>query len=396
MSCTGKKTHLYNFHKQNAKMTLFAGFEMPLWYKGIIPEHLAVRNSVGIFDITHMGRAIITGPEAEKFLNYVSTNDVSKLTPLSAQYSTLCNEKGGIKDDFVVSRLEKDRFLMVYNASNRAKDYEWLTLHAKKFDVKVEDVSDSIAMFAVQGPKAEETLHKISTEGLSQIGRFKCGWTKLADIEVFLSRTGYTGEDGFEIFVWDSPVSNPEKAVKVWNSILEAGKESDIQPCGLGARDTLRLEAGMCLYGNDINEDTTPLEARISFVVKFDKESFIGKEALLKQKEEGLKRRRVGIKMLERGIPRKGYGIYKNGEKIGEVTSGTFSPFLEAGIGMGYVKIEYDNESEEVTVDIRGKRLRAEIIKLPFYQRRDDTIILYGKKYPLEEAVKLIPNLKAR
>jgi len=396
MSCTGKKTHLYNFHKQNAKMTLFAGFEMPLWYKGIIPEHLAVRNSVGIFDITHMGRAIITGPEAEKFLNYVSTNDVSKLTPLSAQYSTLCNEKGGIKDDFVVSRLEKDRFLMVYNASNRAKDYEWLTLHAKKFDVKVEDVSDNIAMFAVQGPKAEETLHKISTEDLSQIGRFKCGWTKLADIEVFLSRTGYTGEDGFEIFVWDSPVSNPEKAVKVWNSILEAGKEFDIQPCGLGARDTLRLEAGMCLYGNDINEDTTPLEARISFVVKFDKESFIGKEALLKQKEEGLKRRRVGIKMLERGIPRKGYGIYKNGEKIGEVTSGTFSPFLEAGIGMGYVKIEYDNESEEVTVDIRGKQLRAKIIKLPFYQRRDDTIILYGKKYPLEEAVELIPNLKAR
>ncbi len=394
MSHAGKKTHLYNFHKQNAKMTLFAGFEMPLWYKGIIPEHLAVRNSVGIFDITHMGRAIITGPEAEKFLNYVSTNDVSKLTPLSAQYSTLCNEKGGIKDDFVVSRLEKDKFLMVYNASNRAKDYEWLTLHAKKFDVKVEDASDNIAMFAVQGPKAEETLQKISTEDLSQIGRFKCGWTKLADMQVFLSRTGYTGEDGFEIFVWNSPISNPEKAVKVWNSILEAGREFGIQPCGLGARDTLRLEAGMCLYGNDIDEDTTPLEARISFVVKFDKDEFIGKEALLKQKEEGLKRRRIGIKMLERGIPRKGYGIYKNGEKIGEITSGTFSPFLEKGIGMGYVKIEYDNEGEKVTVDIRGKQLKAEIIKLPFYQRRGDTIILYGKKYPLEEAAKLIPNLK--
>ena len=394
MSHAGKKTHLYNFHKQNAKMTLFAGFEMPLWYKGIIPEHLAVRNSVGIFDITHMGRAIITGPEAEKFLNYVSTNDVSKLTPLSAQYSTLCNEKGGIKDDFVVSRLEKDSFLMVYNASNRAKDYEWLTLHAKKFNVKVENASDNIAMFAVQGPKAEETLQKISTEDLSQIGRFKCGWTKLANIEVFLSRTGYTGEDGFEIFVWNSPISNPEKAVKVWNSILEAGREFGIQPCGLGARDTLRLEAGMCLYGNDINEDITPLEARISFVVKFDKDEFIGKEALLRQKEGGLKRRRIGIKMLERGIPRRGYGIYKNGEKIGEITSGTFSPFLEKGIGMGYVKIEYDNEGEKVTVNIRGKQLKAEIIKLPFYQRRGDTIILYGKKNPLEEAAKLIPNLK--
>ena len=391
----GKRTHLYNFHQQNAKMTLFAGFEMPLWYKGIIPEHLAVRNSVGIFDITHMGRAIIEGPEAEKFLNYVSTNDVSKLTSLSAQYSTLCNEKGGIIDDFVVSRLEEEKFLMVYNASNRAKDYEWLTMHAKKFDVKIEDVSDDIAMFAVQGPKAQETLQKISTEDLSQIGRFKCGWTKLADIEVFLSRTGYTGEDGFEVFVWNSPVSNPEKAMKVWSSILEAGREFDIEPCGLGARDTLRLEAGMCLYGNDIDENTTPLEARISFVVKFDKENFIGKEALLKQKEEGIKRRRVGIKMIDRGIPRKGYGIYKDGEKIGEITSGTFSPFLENGIGMGYVKIEHAKEGEEVTVEIRERRLKAEIVKLPFYQRRGDTVILYGKKYPLEEAVKIIPKLKA-
>ena len=390
----GKRTHLYDFHRQHAKMTLFAGFEMPLWFKGIIPEHLAVRNAVGIFDITHMGRALITGSEAEKFLNYVSTNDVSKLTPLSAQYSTLCNEKGGIKDDFVVSKLEENKFLMVYNASNRTKDYEWLTTHAKEFNVKVEDVSDNIAMFAVQGPKAEETLQKISTEDLSQIGRFKCGWTKLAGYDAFLSRTGYTGEDGFEIFVWDSPLSNPEKAIKIWNSILEAGKEFGIEPCGLGARDTLRLEAGMCLYGNDIDEDITPLEARISFVVKFYKENFLGKDALLKQKEKGLKRRRVGIKMLEKGIPRKGYEIYKNGEKIGEITSGTFSPFLGIGIGMGYVKTEYDKEGEEIAVSIRGKQLKAEIVKMPFYQRRGDTIIIYGKKYPLEEAKKLIPNLK--
>ena len=391
---SGKRTHLYEFHRKHAKMTLFAGFEMPLWFKGIIPEHLAVRKTVGIFDITHMGRALITGPEAEKFLNYISTNDVSKLTPLSAQYSTLCNEKGGIKDDFVVSKLEEDKFLMVYNAGNRTKDYEWLTMHARNFDVKVEDFSDNIAMFAVQGSKAEETLQKISTENLSQIGRFKCGWTKLAGIDVFLSRTGYTGEDGFEVFVWDSPLSNPEKALKVWNSILEAGKEFSIEPCGLGARDTLRLEAGMCLYGNDINEDITPLEARISFVVKFDKENFIGKDALLKQKEKGLERKRVGIKMLEKGIPRKGHEIYKNGEKIGEITSGTFSPLLEIGIGMGYIKSQYDREGEEVTVNIRGKQLKAEIVKLPFYQRRGDIVILYGKKYPLEEAKSLIPKLK--
>ena len=395
MNQRGKITHLYNFHRQHAKMTLFAGFEMPLWYKGIIPEHLAVRNNVGIFDITHMGRALITGPEAERFLNYVSTNDVSSLTPLSAQYSTLCNEKGGIIDDFVVSRLEEEKFLMVYNASNREKDFKWLTKHAEGFNVKVEDVSDNIAMFAVQGPKAQETLQKISTEDLSQIGRFKCGWTKLAETQTFVSRTGYTGEDGFEVFVWDTPVTNPEKAHKVWNAILEAGKEFQIEPCGLGARDTLRLEAGMCLYGNDIDENTTPLEARISFVVKFNKESFIGKEALLRQKEEGLKRRRVGIKMIEKGIPRQHHEVYKNGEKIGEITSGTFAPFLKIGIGMAYVKKEYDKEGEEVKVKIRDKLLKAEIVKLPFYQRRSrDTVILYGKKYPIEEARKLIPTLK--
>jgi len=385
MSQKVRITHLYSFHRQHAKMTLFAGFEMPLWYKGIILEHLAVRTSVGIFDITHMGRALITGPDAEKFLNYVSTNYVSSLVPLSAQYSTLCNENGGIIDDFVISKLEEEKFLMVYNAGNREKDFKWLTKHAKGFDVKVEDISDNIAMFAVQGPKAEETLQKISTEDLSQIGRFKCGWTKLAETKAFISRTGYTGEDGFEVFVWDTPVTNPEKAFKTWNAILKAGKEFDIEPCGLGARDTLRLEAGMCLYGNDIDENVTPLEARISFVVKFGKENFIGKEALLKQKEQ-LKRRRVGIKMLERGIPRKNHEICKNGEKIGEMTSGTFAPFLKIGIGMAYVKKKYDEEGEEVKVKIRDKLLKAEIVKLPFYQRRSrDTIILYGKKYSVKE-----------
>jgi aminomethyltransferase len=348
-------------------MTLFAGFEMPLWYKGVIPEHMAVRNKVGIFDISHMGRALISGSESEAFLNYVTTNDVARLAPLSAHYSTMCNEKGGIKDDFILSRLEPEKFLMVYNAANRTKDYEWLVQHSRSFNVKVEDVSDVIAMFAVQGPKAQQTLQKIAETDLSKIVRFKCGWTKLDGVNVFLSRTGYTGEDGFEIFVWDTPLSNPAKAEKVWNAILEAGKDFGIEPCGLGARDTLRLEAGMCLYGNDIDENTTPLEARLGFVVKFKKENFIGKDALLKQKAEGVKRRRVGLRMLERSIPRHNYEVWKNGQMIGRVTSGSFSPVLQCGIAMAYLPKEHAVEDSTVMVKIREKLVKAEVVKFPFY-----------------------------
>ena len=367
MSQSAKRTHLYAFHSRMAEVTLFAGFEMPMWYKGIIPEHMAVRNTVGIFDITHMGRAVITGPEAEAFLNYVTTNDVSSLTLLSAHYSTMCNEKGGIKDDFVLSRLNQEKFLMVYNATNRKKDYEWLLSNSKEYDANVEDVSDNIAMFAVQGPKAEQTLQKISKEDLSGIERFRCGWTKIAGIKCFISRTGYTGEDGFELFVWDTPLSNPDKAVKVWNTILETGQEADIEPCGLGARDTLRLEAGMCLYGNDIDEDTSPLEARLSFVVKLEKDDFIGRDALLRQKEGGVRRRRIGIRIVKRGIPRPDYEVWKNDEKIGCVTSGTFSPILKCGVALAYVSVEHAKTGETVAVKIRDKLMDGEIVKLPFY-----------------------------
>lgn len=362
-----RRTHLYEFHKKTGRMTLFAGFEMPLWYKGIIPEHMAVRDKVGIFDITHMGRALISGPKSEAFLNYVTTNDVARLTPLSAHYSTMCNEEGGIKDDFILSRLEPEKFLMVYNAANRKKDYEWLVQHSKSFNIKVEEVSDIIAMFAVQGPKAQQTLQKIADSDLSKIERFKCGWTKLDGVNVFLSRTGYTGEDGFEIFVWDTPLSNPAKAEKVWNAILEAGRDFGIESCGLGARDTLRLGAGMCLYGNDIDENTTPLEARLRFVVKFKKENFIGKDALLKQKAEGVKRKRVGLRMLEKSIPRLNYEVWKNGQMIGRITSGTFSPVLECGIAMAYVPTEHAVENSTVMVKIRDKLVKAEVVKFPFY-----------------------------
>jgi aminomethyltransferase len=363
-----RKTQIYEIHKKMAKMTEFAGFEMPLWYKGITEEHLAVRNSVGIFDVSHMGRVIITGKDTVSFLNYVITNDVTILTPNSALYSVMCNENGGIIDDFVVSCLEEEKFLLVPNATNREKDYNWLVKKAEGFKVKIEDISDHVAMFAVQGPNAERTLQKICTADLSKIERFKCASARLADVEVFLSRTGYTGEDGFEVYVWNTPLDKPDNALKVWNAILEAGKPFGIEPCGLGARDTLRLEAGLCLYGNDIDENTTPLEARLGFVVKFQKDNFIGKSALLKQKEEGVKRRRVELQMIEQGIPRQGFKIYdEKGEKIGQVTSGTFSPLLKRGIAMAYIQAQQAQEGNIVNIEIRGKPAKAKIVPFPFY-----------------------------
>jgi len=349
-------------------MTVFAGFEMPLWYKGIMPEHVAVRNSVGIFDISHMGRVLVTGADSERFLNFVITNDVSKLIPNGAQYSVMCNDNGGIIDDFVVYRLEAEKFLVVFNASNREKDFNWLMKNSSGFNVNIDAISDSVAMLSVQGPNAQRTLQKISSEDLSKIERFKCGPTRLADAEVFISRTGYTGEDGFEIFVWNSTLTKPDPATKLWNAMLDAGKPFGIEPCGLGARDTLRLEAGLCLYGNDIDETTTPLEAVLGFVVKLQKDNFIGKAGLLKQKTEGIARKRVGVQLTEQGIPRAGFEIFHgNNEKIGQLTSGTFSPILKRGIGMGYVQTSQAQEGSTVEVKIREKMTRAKIVPFPFY-----------------------------
>ncbi|MEM3641129.1 MAG: glycine cleavage system aminomethyltransferase GcvT, partial [Candidatus Bathyarchaeia archaeon] len=274
----------------------------------------------------------------------------------------------GIIDDFVIYRLEKEKFMIVPNAANREKDYKWLIKNVKNFNVTIEDISDDVAMLAVQGPNAEKTLQRICASDLSKIGRFKCETSRLSDVEVFISRTGYTGEDGFEVFVWNAPSMKPDNALKLWNAIIKAGETFGIEPCGLGARDTLRLEAGMCLYGNDIDEATTPLEAKLGFVVKFQKNYFIGKDALLKQKDEGIKRKRVGIRMIEQGIPRQGFEICNDkGEKIGYVTSGTFSPLLRCGIGMGYVEAPYAQEENIVNVKIRGKQTKAKIVAFPFY-----------------------------
>jgi aminomethyltransferase len=342
---------------------------MPLYFKGIVSEHLAVRNSAGLFDISHMGRVIIAGDDAERFLNHVITNDVSKLAPNSAQYSVMCNENGGIMDDFVVYRLETEKFLMVFNASNREKDYSWLVRNSKSFNVLVEDVSDSVAMLAVQGPSAYKTLQKIATEDLIiKVEKFRCSFIRLADVEVFLARTGYTGEDGFEVFVWKSSIANPDNALKLWNTILEAGETYGIEPCGLGARDTLRLEAGLCLYGSDIDESITPFEAGLSFVVKMRKENFIGKDALQRQKDKGTTRRRLGIIMKEQGIPRPGFSILnERGEPIGRLTSGTFSPLLKCGIGMGYVEASKAQEGNVVSIRIRDRQAKAMIAPFPLY-----------------------------
>jgi aminomethyltransferase len=363
-----RRTQIYEIHRNTAKLMVFAGFEMPIYYKDITPEHLAVRNNVGVFDISHMGRVLITGIDAESFLNYAVTNDVSTLQSNMAQYSVMCNENGGIIDDFVVYRLEAEKFLVVFNANNREKDYKWLTENARGFSLKIEEISESVAMFAVQGPKAEKTLQKISSENLSKIGRFKCEPSNLEGVDAFLSRTGYTGEDGFEVFVWNASIKKPDNALRLWKAILEAGKTLGIEPCGLGARDTLRLEAGLCLYGNDIDETTTPLEAALGFVVKLQKDRFIGKEVLLKQKAEGVKRKRVGIAMTDQGIPRQGFEIYaESGERIGRMTSGTFSPLLGFGIGMGYVQTPHAQEGNIVNVMIRNKKSAGRIAAFPLY-----------------------------
>jgi aminomethyltransferase len=363
-----RKTQLYEAYGQKAKLTEFAGFEMPLFFRGIIPEHLAVRNSVGVFDISHMGRVLISGADSERLLNYVITNDVTKLGPNSALYSVMCTENGGIIDDFVAYRLETERFLVVFNASNREKDYNWLVRNAKGFNVEIQDVSDSVAMLAVQGPDALRTLQKLSTDDLAKVERFKCTGARLAGVEVFLSRTGYTGEDGFEVFIWEASAAKPDNATKLWGNIVEAGRPYGVEPCGLGARDTLRLEAGLCLYGNDIDENTTPFEAGLSFVVKLQKDNFIGRDALQKQKDQGIKRKRIGIIMMEQGIPRSNFPIINgNNQQIGRLTSGTFSPLLKLGIGMGYVEASEAQEGNRVSIKIRGKQAKARIAAFPLY-----------------------------
>lgn len=357
-----KKTALYDSHvAAGGKMVDFAGYAMPVQYTGINEEHHCVRQSVGIFDVSHMGEFFIRGENALAFLQKVTINDVSKLEKNRAQYTAMCLEDGGIIDDLIIYSFG-DTYMVIVNASNLQKDYNWLKGNILP-DVTLEDKSDDFCLFAVQGRNAEKTLQKIADVNLSEIKFYWFHEGRIAGKDAFIARTGYTGEDGFEIGV------SSNDATEVWQSILDAGTEFKIQPIGLAARDTLRLEMKYCLYGNDIHQTTNPIEAGLGWITKTDKGDFIGRDAILKVKENGAVRKLVGLVLQERAIPRHGYKIEKDGAEIGFITSGTFSPSLGKGICLGYVNVPHNGIGSQVDIVIRNKNVAAEIVKTPFYNR---------------------------
>ena len=361
-----KQLQLDRIHRSlGGEMVPFAGWEMPVKYTSISEEHMAVRRTVGLFDISHMGEILVSGSNAINFLQRLTTNDVSLLDLFGSQYSTILNERGGIKDDIFVYRLDEEEYLVVVNAVNVEKIYDWFMQHSSS-STEIEDITLKTVMLALQGPKAEVVLQQLTDFNLGEMKRFEADLMKVVNLELLVSRTGYTGEDGFELYLMNEPASNPSRAEKLWNAIMEAGQTSGIKPCGLGARDTTRLEAGYVLYGNELTEDTTPLEARISYAVKLEKGEFIGRDALKEQKNVGLKRVRIGLRMLERGVPRHDYKLLKEGNEVGHVTSGTISPLLNTGVAMGYSNPGLA-PGDKLAVDIRGKLHAAEVAKWPFY-----------------------------
>jgi aminomethyltransferase len=364
MSENIKKIQLNDLHVAlGGKMVPFAGFNMPVRYSSDTEEHHTVRQGVGVFDVSHMGEFKITGPKALELIQKVTSNDASKLIIGQAQYSCFPNETGGIVDDLIVYKFGEEEYMLVVNASNIEKDWNWINKH-NSMGAELENISDSISLFAIQGPKAIEAVQSLTSVNLSEIKfyHFKVG--DFAGVQdVIISGTGYTGAGGFEIYVKN------EDAEKVWNAVFEAGKPYDIKPIGLGARDTLRLEMGYCLYGNDINDETSPIEAGLGWITKFTKD-FINSENLKKQKEEGVKRKLVGFILQEKGIPRGHYPIVNlQGETIGEVTSGTMTPSMGVGIGMGYVKSEYATPGTEIAITVRNKNLLAKVEKFPLYKK---------------------------
>ncbi len=364
-----KKTPFYAIHeKAGARLVDFAGYQMPIQYDGIKTEHTAVREAVGMFDVSHMGEFFISGPEALELLQKIMVNDASKLKTGKAQYTCMCYEDGGIIDDVIVYQLsDEPEYMIVANASNMEKDWEWINKQ-NTFDAKVVNKSDETALLAVQGPKSLETLQKLTDLNLADIGFYSFQTGSLAGVDnVIFSATGYTGEKGFELYFNHKDAD----AESVWEAIMEAGEEFGIEPCGLGARDTLRLEMGFALYGNDISEKTHPLEARLGWITKLDKGDFIGREALQQKKEEGNSRQLVGFTVEgRRNIPRQGYEILNSDEEvIGEVTSGTMSITLGTGIGMGYVAKEYAAEGTDVYIRIRKKLADAKVARPPFIKK---------------------------
>ena len=355
-----KKVPLNDLHeKLGAKMVPFAGYNMPVRYSSDIEEHMTVRNGVGVFDVSHMGEFTITGPQALDLIQRVTSNDASKLVDGQAQYSCLPNETGGIVDDLIVYKIKDNDYLVVVNASNIDKDWNWISKYNTK-GAEMENISDNICLFAVQGPKAKVVLQRLTATDLNQIPYYHFAIGEFAGVnDVVTSNTGYTGAGGFEIYV------NKADAEKVWNAIFEAGEPEEIKPIGLGARDTLRLEMGFCLYGNDIDDTTSPLEGGLGWITKFTKD-FTNAANIKKQKEAGVSKKLVGFKMIDRGIPRHDYAIKDaKGAIIGRVTSGTMSPMLGIGIGLGYVTTENSKPETEIFIDVRGKALKAQVSKLP-------------------------------
>ncbi len=363
-----KTTVLKDKHEQlSAKMIPFAGFYMPVQFEGVTIEHETVRNALGVFDVSHMGEIWVEGPNALDLIQWVSSNDASVLTDGKIQYTCFPNDQNGIVDDLLVYRFNAEKYLLVVNAANAEKDWEWLNKQNKDIGATLINASDDIAQLAVQGPLALKAMQKLTDESVEDMPFFTFKVIRFAGVdEVIFSTTGYTGSDGCEIYC------KKENSLKIFEAVLEAGKEFGIKPIGLAARDTLRLEAGLCLYGNDIDDTTSPIEAGLGWATKFtDSKDFLNRKNLLKQKTEGVTRRLVGFEMLERGIPRKGYNILDSeGNAIGRVTSGTMSPTLKKPIGMGYVKKPFAKADTDIFIEIRGKALKAKVVKLPFYKKK--------------------------
>ena len=361
-----KKTPLNARHRASgAKMVPFGGWDMPVEYSGIVQEHMAVRTRAGVFDVSHMGEIEIAGRDALAAVQRISSNDASKLQVGQAQYSGLLTPDGTFVDDLLVYRLAPSHFLLVVNAGNIAKDYGWIAEQIKPAgDAVAVDASSRYALIAVQGPAAKDVLQPLTGVELGAMKYYWFAHGEVASVRCTVSRTGYTGEDGFEVFV------PPQAADRVWLAILDAGRAADIIPCGLGARDTLRLEAAMRLYGNDIDETTTALEADLGWIIGWKKDDFVGAAPLRAQRAAGVSRRIVGFEMVDRGIARHGYDVYVDGSRAGVVTSGTQTPYLKKAIGMAYLPVAHTAPDTEFDVDIRGRRTRARVVPMPFYKRQ--------------------------
>ena len=362
-----KKTPLNAAHRAaGGKMVDFGGWDMPVQYAaGVIEEHMATRTRAGLFDVSHMGEIWVEGEDAIPFVNSITTNDVTKLVDGQAHYSALTNEKGGVVDDLLVYRFDLDKLLLVVNASTTDKDWEWITSHKGDFNITLTNASADYCQIAIQGPKATEILQKLTDTELAPIKYYHFTTGHVDGVDAIISRTGYTGEDGFEVY------AAADKAEQLWNKLLETGEEYGILPCGLAARNTLRLESAMSLYGHELGDDITPLEANLGWITKLDKEgTFVGRDKLADQKADGIKRKLVGFEMKEPGIARDGFEIYIDDKNVGQVTSGSPAPFLKKNIGLAFVPTEFANTGQEIRIDVRGKKLLAEIVPTPFYKRQ--------------------------